>query len=168
MCNCTNLYDVYNNNCLVLYSYHATIRYIFIMAIFKPRLFCSHATSHKADWILTTHCCLLYLARLYAHVFSLMKVLEMVHSRFRLLENYFAIALFFVLRLLSLHTCLSLFSHACSCWLTRSIYLYRVYCVHIVLVAFTFIAISLSISFTLMIFLLVAFAYCFHVKWPFA
>ena len=35
------------------YSYHTTIRYIFTMAIFIPRLFCTHATSHKADWIFT-------------------------------------------------------------------------------------------------------------------
>ena len=45
------------------------------LAFFKQRMFSSHATSHKADWILTD-CCLLCLALLYAHVFSLMKVLD--------------------------------------------------------------------------------------------
>ena len=55
--------------------------------IFKPRLFCSHATSHKADCILTVDCSLLCVAFLYAHVFSLIKVLEMDRSGFRLFQN---------------------------------------------------------------------------------
>ena len=60
------------------------------MAIFKPWLFYSHATSHKADWILTDRC-LLCLAFLYAHIFNLMRVLEVEGSWFRLLENSFTI-----------------------------------------------------------------------------
>ena len=66
MCHCSNLYHVYNhkynNNCLVRYPKHTTIHLIFTMAIFKPQLFCSHATLH-ADWILT-ECCPFIYARL--------------------------------------------------------------------------------------------------------
>ena len=47
---------LYNNNLFSRYSYYTS------MEIFKPPLFSSHATSHKADWILTTDCCLLCLA----------------------------------------------------------------------------------------------------------
>ena len=43
LCRYSNLYHVYNtncnNNCLVYYFYHTTIRQTFTMAIFKPRLF---------------------------------------------------------------------------------------------------------------------------------
>ena len=58
---CVKLYHVYNNNynnnCLVCYSYHTTLCQIFTTAIFKPLWFCSNTTLHKADWILTAHCC---------------------------------------------------------------------------------------------------------------
>ena len=60
MCPCSNFGHIYNNNCLVRYSYQITIRQTFTMAIFKPRLFCSQVTSHKADWMLTTHSHLLF------------------------------------------------------------------------------------------------------------
>ena len=77
-----------------------------IKAICEPRLFSSHATSHKADWILTTRC-LLYLAFLYGHVNSLIKV---IRSGFCCLYN---ITHYFLLWSLTLHFYdLSLYTHA--------------------------------------------------------
>ena len=115
---------------------------IFTTAIFKPWLFCSHATSHKADWILTT-CCLLCLGLLYAQVISLMKVLEVERSGLSLLKNSTATT-FLVCVLwtqcwwLLAHTFLFLFLSYCCCW-------------------FTYNQFDLNVS--------IAFAYCFHAKW---
>ena len=64
----------------------------FTTVIFKPRLFNSHATSHKADWILTTRC-LLCLALLQSNTNSLTNVIDIEGSCFRLLENYIVITL---------------------------------------------------------------------------
>ena len=48
VCPCLQL-DEYNNNWLC-----SLTKQIFTREIFKPLLFSSHATSHKADWILTS------------------------------------------------------------------------------------------------------------------
>ena len=103
------------------------------LAIYKPQLFFLFATSHRADWILT-NCCLFCLAFLYAHVFNLIKVLEVERLGFRLLENYFKITLFFVQCLLRSHTLLFLF-HSCLLFLVYisdvfgSVFLCSMYCV---------------------------------------
>ena len=68
---------------------------------FKPWLFASHATSHKADWITTTRC-LLCLALFYEQLISLMKVLEVERSGLRLLENSIAITYLFAY---NVHSC---------------------------------------------------------------
>ena len=49
-----NVYNInYNNNCL-FHIFHTQLFAIMVTTeIFKPRLFSSHSTSHKADWILT-------------------------------------------------------------------------------------------------------------------
>ena len=86
----SNLYNVYKNNynsnslfdiilCLQSVYKQPLVSWIFTMATFKPQLFCSHTTLHKADWILTTGCL--------SQVVSLMKVLAVERSRLRLLEN---------------------------------------------------------------------------------
>ena len=67
-------------NCLLVILITQLFTILLATQRFKPRLFCLHATLHKADWILTDGC-----------VFSLMKVLEVIRSRFRLLENSFAL-----------------------------------------------------------------------------
>ena len=70
MCHCPNLYhNNYNNNCLFDILLSQLFAILLTMEIFKTRLFCSHATSHRADWILT-ECCVLCLALLYAHAFT--------------------------------------------------------------------------------------------------
>ena len=113
---------------------------------------CSHATSHKADWILTTLAS--FVLPFYMHTSS-------IWWRF-LKWNIRDFAFSRVLHILVY----PFFSHAC-CWFTCSMYLivftYVVCTVNaLTLVAFAFGAFSLYIHFTLMIFVLVAFAYCFH------
>ena len=54
--------------------------------IFKPRLFWSHATSHRTDRILTD-CCLLCLAFLYAHAFICQTFLMFMFSLYRRLYS---------------------------------------------------------------------------------
>ena len=65
--------------CLFVILITRTIIQIFTTAIFKPRLFCTHTTSHKADGITTTrrlHC----LPFLQLNTISLTKVLEVERS----------------------------------------------------------------------------------------
>ena len=50
----SNLYNVYNNNYLFDILLTKLLAILLTIEIFKPQLFCSHATSRKADWILTT------------------------------------------------------------------------------------------------------------------
>ena len=90
-----------------LYFFTLLFSILLAMQIFKPQLFCSHATSHKTDRI-HTDCCLLCLAFVFAHDFSLMKILELESLGFRFLDNSFATSLLFVWCLLRKHTCLSL------------------------------------------------------------
>ena len=120
--------------------------------IFKPRLFCWHATSHKGDWIHTTDCCLLSLALLYASVFSLVKVFGVERAGFCLYDN--SLAIFF--------SCLLLLVYVFDVFV--SVYLCCMYCVHIVSCSVRFRCVSLCISFSPIIFVLVAFAYWFLVK----
>ena len=91
------------------------------MVIFKPRLFCSHATSHKADWILTDSCLLCFVF-LYAHTFSLKNVLNVECSCFCFLELSIVTALLLVL-FVHFACCVFayvylLFSCWCCCWFT--------------------------------------------------
>ena len=60
-----NLYNInYNNNYLFHILFTELFSSLFITEIFKPRLFCLHATSYEAHWIPTT-CRRLCLAVLY-------------------------------------------------------------------------------------------------------
>ena len=71
-------FNWYNNNCL--FAIPCSQLFAGSLLSFKP--FCSHAISHKADWILTD-----CLALLYTHVFSLQNVFKVEGSWSRLLEN---------------------------------------------------------------------------------
>ena len=110
--------------CSIYFTYNYSLAIMLTTEIFKPQLFCSHATSHKANWILTyslfcsqrrfsNHNCfvhtqlhtrltefLLFVARfvlpfLYAQVISLMKVVEVKRLELHLHENSIAIAFLF-------------------------------------------------------------------------
>ena len=52
---CSNFYNVYNYNKNSLFDIFLTQLFAILLTteIFKPRLFCSHTTSHKADCVLT-------------------------------------------------------------------------------------------------------------------
>ena len=67
------------------------------MAILKPRLFCSHATSHKVDWILT-------------NMNSLTNIFEAEDSHSRFLDNSIATAWICALSYV--------FPHSCYYWFT--------------------------------------------------
>ena len=77
--------------------YFFTLLFSILLAkqIFKPRLFCSHATSHKANRILTD-CCLLCLAFVFAYDFSLMKILEVESLGFRSFRDFIIICVVLV------------------------------------------------------------------------
>ena len=128
MCHCSNLYHVCNNN----FFFVILVTQLFAKSL---QLFCSQATSHKADWILTDYCPLC-LAVLYMHNFSLQKVLKVEGSRSRLLENsiatacictfsYLSVPFFFMLVVVGLFGMCSMYLLVCICVLRTHCLLLR-------------------------------------------
>ena len=140
------------------------------MMNFKPRVFCSHATSHKSNWILTVDCYLLCLAFFVGTSVVWRRFLKWNVQDFDFSRILFRL-LFCLCNTRYVRILISIvFSHSRCFWFTCLMYLLVCVCaVFIVyrsaLIALAFIAFSLSISFTLMIFVLVVIIYyCCYVK----
>ena len=144
MCHCSNLYYVYDNNYNNNYSF---VILICLQPFCRPHLYFilhttqifKHSTSHKADWI-TTDCCLLTLALLHVHVFTLQNVVKEAQVEFSRKFAY-----------VHSHTCLSRMIVAVSLFGWYSMHLC---CVH---------TNTCYIFFLFLPKIFIAFAYCFHV-----
>ena len=112
---CSTVSNLYNNNYNCLFDILLTQLFAIshTMEIFKPRLFRSHTTLHKTNWILTDSLSALSCPFICA---------SQQYDEDSGIENFIAIKFFCVLCTqcfwLLWHTSLSLLFSCCCCWFT--------------------------------------------------